>query len=115
MKPLFDPGVVIQPCTAAVASIEMNVFAVVAGVAVATAPPADIPEFPFTVNSLHGVAALTVSTLIVPLEVMVSANSVKVAFWTCAEVNPAGSCVRSNCTSPTAFWPPTTGSCPEPN
>jgi hypothetical protein len=66
MKPLFEPAVVIQPCTAAVASIEMNVSVVVTGTAVATALPAAIPEFPLTVNSLQGVEALTVSTLIVP-------------------------------------------------
>jgi hypothetical protein len=68
MKPLFEPGVVIQPCTAAVASTEMNVSAVAVETPVATALPGDIPEFPFTVNSPQGVDALTVSTLMVPAE-----------------------------------------------
>lgn len=66
MKPLFEPGVVIHPCTAAVASVAMNVSVVATGSDVATALPADIPEFPVTVNSPQGVEELTVSMLIVP-------------------------------------------------
>jgi hypothetical protein len=96
MKPLLEPGSEIQPCAAAVASIEMKVSVVVAGTDVATALPAVIPEFPFTVDSLHGVEALTVSTLIVPPEFTWSRKSVKVAFWICEAVTPPGSCVRSN-------------------
>jgi hypothetical protein len=80
MKPLLELGVVIQPCTAAVASIEMNLSAAATGTDVATAPPGDIPEFPFTVNSPQGVEELTASTLMVPPAVTVSTNSVKVAF-----------------------------------
>src|ERR1700733_11859014 len=107
MKPLFELGVVIQPCTAAVASTDMNVSAVAAGAAVATALPADIPEFPVTVNSPQGVEELTVSMLIVPPEFTWSRNNVNVAFCICAAVNPGGSCERSNCTSPTLDELPT--------
>jgi hypothetical protein len=94
MKPLFELGVVIQPCTAAVASIEINVSVTATGTDVATALPGDGLLFPFTVNSLQ--APLAASTLMVPLAVTVSTNSVKVAFWICAAVNPTGRCVRSN-------------------
>jgi hypothetical protein len=68
MKPLFELGVVIQPCTAAVASTAVNVSAVATGTVVATALPAEIPESPVTVNSPQGVAELTTSMLIVPAE-----------------------------------------------
>jgi hypothetical protein len=91
MKPLFELGVVIQPCTAAVASMGMNVSTVVTGTDVATAAPADIPEFPLTVNSVHGVEALTTSTLIVPASPTWSRNRVNVALWIWAAVSPAGS------------------------
>ena len=67
MKPLFELGVVIQFCTADVASTAMNVSAVLVGADVLTAMPGDIPEFPVTVNSVQGVEALTVSILIDPL------------------------------------------------
>jgi len=80
MKPLFEPGVVIQPCTAAVASTGRNVSAVETPTPVVTALPADIPVFPVTVNSPQGVEALTVSMLIVPAAFTWSRNSVKVAF-----------------------------------
>jgi hypothetical protein len=66
MKPLFELGVVIHPCTADVASTEMKVAAVLAGADVFTAMPGDIPEFPVTVNSVQGVEALTVSILTDP-------------------------------------------------
>jgi hypothetical protein len=107
MKPLFELGVVIQPCTADVASTAMNVSAVATGTVVATALPADIPEFPVTVNSPQGVEELTVSILTEPPKLTWSRNSVKVAFCICAAVNPPGSCVRSNCTSPIADELPT--------
>src|SRR6202042_2252891 len=96
----FELGVVIQLCTAAVASNPINVPAVLVITDVLTAIPGDIPELPVTVSSPHGVEALTVSILIDPPEFTWSRNSVKVAFWICAAVNPGGSCVRSNCTSP---------------
>jgi chromate transport protein ChrA len=100
MKPLFELGVVIHPCTAAVASVAMKVSAVLVITDVLTAIPGEIPELPLTVSSLQGVEALTVSILIEPPAFTWSRNSVKVAFWTCAAVTPAGSCVRSNCTKP---------------
>ena len=59
-----------------------------------------MPEFPVTVSSPQGVEALTVSILIEPPAFTWSRNSVNVAWWICAEVNPAGSCQRSNCTTP---------------
>jgi hypothetical protein len=65
---LFEPGVAIQPCTAAVASTEMNTLVVEVATPVATALPTAIPELPVTVNSLHGVELLTVSILMVPPE-----------------------------------------------
>ena len=107
MKPLFELGVVIQPCTVAVASTATKVLVVDTGTDVATALPGDIPEFPVTVSSPHGVAELTISMLIVPPEFTWSRNSVKVAFWICAEVTPVGSCDRSNCTNPTLAELPT--------
>jgi hypothetical protein len=65
MKPLFAvPDS--QLITAAVASTVMKVLAVVAGTAVATATPGEMPESPFTVDSVQGVEALTVSILNVP-------------------------------------------------
>jgi hypothetical protein len=66
MKPLFELGDVIHPCTAEVASRAMNVSAVLVITDVFTAMPGDIPEFPVTVSSLQGVDALTVSILIEP-------------------------------------------------
>src|ERR1700723_3698252 len=107
MKPLFVPGDAIQPCTAAVASAAMNVPAVLVVTDVLTAMPWDIPEFPVTVSSPQGVDALTVSILIEPPAFTWSRNSVKVAFWICADVTPGGSCERSNCTSPTLDELPT--------
>ena len=107
MKPLFELGVVIQASTAAVASTETNVSVVLVITDVLTAMPGDIPELPVTVSSLQGVEPLTVSILIDPPAFTWSRNSVKVAFWICAEVTPAGSCVRSNCTSPTLDTLPT--------
>jgi hypothetical protein len=107
MKPLFELGVVIQPCTADVASTAMNVSAVLVVTNVFTATPGDIPESPVTVSSPQGVEALTASILTEPPKLTWSRNNVKVAFWICAAVNPPGSCVRSNCTSPIADELPT--------
>jgi hypothetical protein len=68
MNPLFEPGVVTQPCTTAVASTEMNVLTVVVARSVATRSPCDGGEDPLTVNSAQGVAALTESIFTEPAE-----------------------------------------------
>ena len=70
MKPLFEAGVAIHACTAAVASSETKVLPVVTATPVATTFPGEGGEFPLTVSSFHGVPALTASTFIVPAVLM---------------------------------------------
>jgi hypothetical protein len=64
MRPLFELGAVIQPCTAAVTSTETNVFTVVTGTAEAIEMPADGGANPLTPDSVQ--ADPTVETLMVP-------------------------------------------------
>jgi hypothetical protein len=53
MNPKFEPGVVIHPCTAAVASTVRKLLTVVVATFCATEAPSPGPERPVTVNSLQ--------------------------------------------------------------
>jgi hypothetical protein len=63
MNPSFDAGVPIHPCTAAVASTERNVFAVEAGMPVATDAPCVRPESPVTPDSVHAPSTRLIFTV----------------------------------------------------